>query len=328
MSSTITESTYFVVWNSHAGTARNAQQFRAFLENQPHVTIHDWCGEEGLSDVLKTAAEQGFHYIIAAGGDGTVGSIAAKIYELEMTLQSLSPHAESLIMGVLPMGTGNDFSRSLGMPLTLTEAWECLTQAQAEPCDLLRVKTESSERLVLNMVTAGNTGRYLENLTDDLKERWGPLCYLRGVVDVVANLTTYDAEILLDEQPLQEQHWLNVFIANGKFSGGGNPVLKDASPCDGKLNLLAIADGDPVGIASLPGSYLFGDDQHELVHTGIGTEVQLRMGDEWPCTADGESFFAKELSVSVIPGALKILRPAVDQNPSWRRAGYVSQQVT
>jgi len=196
------------------------------------------------------------------------------------------------------------------MPLEADEAWNALWPGQVGTLDLLEIATENEKRLAVNMVTGGNTGAYMDALTDDIKQRWGAFCYLRGVVDVVRNLTTFEGRIHVDGQLIEGTEWLNLFVANGRYSGGGLLVSSQASLDNGQFHAVLINEGQPTEIASLAGQYLVGSfEEHSLVTSQAGSELRLESSQLWPCTADGETFEARELVIRVLSSALQVVHP-------------------
>ena len=292
-----------VVFNAGSGKADTAAEFRESLSRDPLVQIMELDADVELAAELLNAIRGGAARVIAAGGDGTVGAVVT-------ALADLAP--ENIVMGVIPLGTGNDFSRSLGTSLEPSEAWEICCTGTVEPVDLMEVHADGRRRLAINMVTAGNTGLYLDALTDDVKRRWGPFCYVRGVVDLVRNLTPFEGRIEVDGRAFEGTSWLNLFVANGRYSGGGLQVSERAQIGDGKFDFAGIAEGTPVDVATLAGEYLWGQfETHALVSARQGTEFHLQSDLPWPCTADGETFEARSLSIRLLPAALQIIGPTI-----------------
>lgn len=294
-----------VLWNAHAGSIAHARELEQQLRENSQIGFYSTASGQTLDQLVQQAFDDGFQCLIAAGGDGTASTVAGRVYASQQS------HPDRIFsFGILPLGSGNDFARTLNLPLEPMAAWEAIEQGDLIDCDLLELEADGQSRVALNMLTAGNTGKYLENLTEEIKARWGPLCYLRGVVDVVVNLQVYHGQIEVDGQKIAGESWLNLFVANGKYSGGGQEVAANATPFDGTLNLLAIADGPPTELVSLPASYFRGEvPEHPLIHTSCGKSVTINSQEPWPCTADGESFKASLIHIRVIERALKVIQP-------------------
>lgn len=301
-----------VLWNAHAGSIAHARELEQQLRENSEIGLYSTASGRTLDQLIEQAFADGFQCLIAAGGDGTASTVSGRVY----AHQKSDPQFE-FSFGILPLGSGNDFARTLNSPLESMAAWKAIERGGLIDCDLLQLEVDGQSRVVLNMFTAGNTGKYLENLTEEIKARWGPLCYLRGVVDVVANLQVYEGQIEIDGQKIEGESWLNLFVANGKYSGGGQEVAANATPFDGTLNLLAIADGPPTELVLLPASYFRGEvPEHPLIHTSRGKSVTINSQEPWPCTADGESFKASLIHIRVIERALKIIQPQPQSLPS------------
>ena len=285
--------------------ARQGEQIAALREKIGSDQI-DWIDlqtEAELPLSLSRAVAAGVERVIAAGGDGTVSAVTQAMAQLERPVP----------MGILPLGTGNDFSRTLRLPMDLEQAWEICLNGRILPIDLMRLRTnapQSGPPYAVNMITAGNSGVFLDLLTDEMKKQWGPLCYARGLLDVVWNLTAFEADVWIDEEQLETRRWLNLFIANGSYSGGGMTVSPQADPADGLFEFVAIEDGPPLDLAALPANYLLGEmENHQLVTHRRGSRLRMAGSAAWPCTADGEFFEATDLDVEVLSQRVRFLVP-------------------
>ncbi|MBX3438678.1 MAG: diacylglycerol kinase family lipid kinase, partial [Planctomycetaceae bacterium] len=264
------------------------------------VTIVEPHGRNATVEAVARAIDQGSELLVAAGGDGTVNAVA----------EALAAYSQSPVMGVLPLGTGNDLARTLQIPLTPSEALQSLASGQPQRMDTLQIGSSDGTHLCTNMLTGGNTGRYLQAMTPEMKGRWGPLCYLRGVIDVIRDLHVYQVAIQSDGGTTEEFDALNLFVANGRFSGGGLSVSPEAEIDDGLADVVIVRDGDSGEIAALTSQYVLADYlQHDLIEFRRVRELSIVAQTAMPLTADGDPVGDTPLSVRVQPQSLNILVP-------------------
>ena len=179
----------------------------------------------------RKAIRAGCNYVIAAGGDGTLNEVVNGI---------ASPRrAREICVGVVPLGTGNDFARSLGLPATLEENIDILRSKQTAPIDLVRVRSDRT-RYFVNVSTGGFSGLVNEKLTPGIKRAWGPLAYVRSAAAALPDLHAYRTTIVLDGTERLSIDLYNVIIANGRFVAAGLPIAPNADPSDGLLDLVLI----------------------------------------------------------------------------------------
>lgn len=291
-----------VLWNPSAGSAEQARDVREHLEQLPHVTILEPRGRDAAIEATIRAADEGADLIVAAGGDGTVNSVVTGIVESQT----------DPVLGVLPVGTGNDLARALEMPLEPLEAVEALSWGTISSLDVVRATSSEGTHVYANMLTAGNTGRYLHHMTSEMKSLWGPLCYLRGVIDVLRDLQVYRVQVACDGKPAEEFDVLNIFVANGRYSGGGLAVSPRAAFNDGRLDVVIVQDGDAVDIASLTTEYVIADYlEHELVEFRRAARIEITAQPGMVATADGDEIGTTPLSIEVDPQRLRVLLPRV-----------------
>ncbi len=290
-----------VVWNCGAGSAEQCADIRAAIEQTSQVELLEFVNLPAAARRINAALADGVQRIIAAGGDGTVSSIAG------LMARRNAPHAS---FAALPLGTGNDLARSLGMPMEPSLAWQVCLDGTAAPMDVLRVSHQGRTHIAANMVTAGNTGKYTAVITPDMKRRWGPLCYLRGSIDVLQELDVYDVRFRCSGDPGPRRlRALNVFVANGRTSGGGLPVAPDARLDDGLMDVVLIRDGDALDLAGLTADYLLSDyrDNELVVHRRCRA-IRIAAKPPLPLSIDGDPQPPGNMTIRVIPAALNAVR--------------------
>jgi diacylglycerol kinase (ATP) len=289
-----------VVWNGGAGSSEQASGVLDELRGRNDVVVVESPSRESAMEAVQRSAGEGIERVIAAGGDGTVNAVVTALAELEGTA------ADKPALAILPLGTGNDLARSLGMPLEPDDALAICLSGDLCPMDLIEVRLDGQQsRVAGNMVTAGNTGKYVHVLTEDLKKRWGALCYLRGAVDVLENLEAFNVEIVVDNDPPLTAQVLNLFFANGRTSGGGMTVCADASLKDGLLDMLAIREGTGLDLATLTVDYLTSDiRENDLVFHRRCRSVKVRSSRPIPISTDGDPADATSIELVVKPQAI------------------------
>ncbi|SFI05759.1 diacylglycerol/lipid kinase family protein [Planctomicrobium piriforme] len=294
-----------VIWHPSSTSGQRADAMRTELDKHPHVEVLEVDGtSETEQAVFERVSRPGV--IAAAGGDGTVRQVVSAIMQARANGKEVKA-----TFAVLPLGTGNDLARGLQIPFVPEQAIDVLLSQHESPLDVVEFETPSERGWCANMVTGGNSGRYLEVMTDELKERWGAFCYLRGIIDVIKNLETFEIELRCDGEPSEKFTALNVFFANGRTSGGGMVVSPDAAVDDGKLDVLIVRDGQPGAIAGLTASYFLSDyKSHDLIAFRRASQIVLKANPDLLLTADGDSIGATPLTLKVHPAALQVKTPA------------------
>jgi len=84
-----------------------------------------------------------------------------------------------ICVGIVPLGTANDFARTIGLPASVDDNIDILRAKQTAPIDLVRVRSDW-KRYFVNVSAGGFSGLVDEKLTPEIKSTWGPLAYLRS----------------------------------------------------------------------------------------------------------------------------------------------------
>jgi diacylglycerol kinase (ATP) len=295
------QSDAIVIWNSNAGSTKGADKVRAAFAARRGVELIETASRDEAIKKVETACRDGIPRIIAAGGDGTVNTVVTALVEYQRS------QGDASTLAVLPLGSGNDLARSLRMPLDPSEAMDICLSGDARAIDVMELEFGDGEvRIAANMITAGNTGKYIEVLSDELKQRWGALCYLRGAVDILEELEVFRIQLTFDDEQPVDIDALNLFFANGKTSGGGMTVCADACLNDGQFDLLVIRDGTGLDLATLTVDYLMTDvrDSDLVLHRRC-RRVSISCPSDIPISTDGDPAKSGRFSVAIRPGAIQ-----------------------
>ncbi len=291
-----------ILWNPKAGpqerNAANLAQIKS--EHGDQVQIHVTESEEHSATLTKQLIEQGATRIAAAGGDGVINVVADAL---------LRTGKRDVALGVLPSGTGNDYARSLGLPLSPVECLPHALDLTPRALDVFELKGEPAiSRFGVNMLAGGNTGQYTRQLTDEMKQQWGAFCFLRGAIDVLQNLEVYPVELQFDDEPPQQLNVLNLFVANGRCAGAGLSVAPAAALDDGWLDAVIVLDGTAVQLAQLALTYVVGDPhEHDLILTRRVRRLSVRAQHPIAWAVDGQEFSASQLTVTIHPARLPVI---------------------
>ena len=247
----------------------------------------------------RKAIRAGCNYVIAAGGDGTLNEVVNGI---------ASPRrAREICVGVVPLGTGNDFVRSLGLPATLEENIDILRSKQTAPVDLVRVRSDRT-RYFVNVSTGGFSGLVNEKLTPEIKHAWGPLAYVRSAAAALPELHAYRTTIVLDGTERLSIDLYNVIIANGRFVAAGLPIAPNADPSDGLLDLVLIPKLPKPEMALLATEMVLGKhlSSNALIFRRA-KKISVRSRPGMWFNVDGEAVGNEPAVFQVVPRALNFV---------------------
>jgi diacylglycerol kinase (ATP) len=289
---------YLVVTNAAAGNTDDAIVDRIVELLAPgDVTVRRSATPDDLDEILD---ECGDRVVVVVGGDGSLHSVVAALWR--------RADLGSIVVGLVPSGTGNDFARGNGLPLKVEDAVRVLREAHPADVDLL---VDPHERVVVNAVHLG-VGVDAARKASAWKSRLGRVAFALGAVLAGLRTTGVRMEVRVDGRIVvdRSRRALQVAVGNARTIGGGTPLFPDAAIDDGQLDVvISTATGR---LARLGYAVLLklgrhrrrGDVQHVR-----GRSVTIRGHRLW-CNADGELYGPEsELSWRVEPGALRMLLP-------------------
>nr|WP_256473196.1 lipid kinase [Phyllobacterium sp. 21LDTY02-6] len=213
-----------VLINPYARRGKNGlQQARTLLEQIDIDVLEDF-PERGktLSDTIRANGGK-IDLVIVGGGDGSLNDAAQGLLETGLPL------------GVLPLGTANDFARTIGIPLDLPSAVKTIAAGKTTPVDL----GMANDFPFFNVASIGFSADLAMALTEKAKKYWGKLGYAIVAARLLAASRLFTATLEHDGTS-EELRTLQVSVGNGRHYGGGMTVHEDATATDGLLDFYSL----------------------------------------------------------------------------------------
>ena len=190
------------------------------------------------AEISRAAIKEGSELIVGVGGDGTMNEIANGFFEDE---KPLNPYTA---LGIVPSGTGSDFSRSLNIPLGLKNALQVITQAPSNRIDMGKVRFRNharneEERLFLNVSDFGIGGEVVHRMSQEKMEKKAS-SYFRCLISTFMAYKNKRLKIKVDGKELPEDEYMVGAISNGRIFGKGMKVAPDAVLDDGLFDLVLV----------------------------------------------------------------------------------------
>ncbi len=256
-------------------------------------------------DLGKALGEAASRRIVVAGGDGSLHVVVNALFDLD-----LLEHAR---LGLIPLGTGNDFARGVNIPLDPAEAARVIVEDHDEPVDLI---VDNRGQVVVNNLHLG-VGAQASRAAEKWKPRFarfklGKLGYVAGVLQAAAKPEFIEVSVTVDgQQHLPRGHIGQVAIGNGSQVGGGTELVPGADPSSGQLVIIiSRARGY---LARLLYITRLRTGKHHLMREVTrlhGRQVRVD-GDEFYLSADGEVDGPHDaMEWHLEPGAVRMFLPA------------------
>ncbi len=252
--------------------------------------------EEAL-EMARRAIADGVDAIVAAGGDGTIN----------LAIQAVA--GTDTPLAVIPLGTGNDNARLLGLPLDDIEACvDAIADFTVRSVDLGEVTTaDGTHRWFLGVLSSGFDSCVNERAN---VMRW-PKGEARYLVGILAELRTFKPvpyRVVVDGNEMRGEGML-VAVGNGTSYGGGMKVCEGAVPDDGELTLTWLHEVSKFEFLRVfPSVYKGTHISHRAVEQINGREITLDAPGQI-VYADGERIGPLPADVKVHPGALRVVVP-------------------
>jgi diacylglycerol kinase (ATP) len=278
-----------VITNAEAGTA-DAQRLEPALEilrAEASVEVAATSNPGELDGVLHRA---GSRRIVVAGGDGSLHAVIAALHRRN--------ELGGRVLGLLPLGTGNDFARSSGIPLDIEEAARLVASGDVRPVDLL---VDELGRVVVNNVHVG-AGAQASRRATRWKDRLGRVGYGRvnlgklgypiGAALAAVKPPFLRLRVEVDGSVVNDldRPVLMVAVGNGSSVGGGARITPDADPEDRRVDVMisrAIGPLARFGYAARLGRGRHHERDDVVYLRGASVSVS---GEEFYASADGEVY--------------------------------------
>lgn len=266
-----------VITNSDAGAAdaEACDAAVAILRQHATVEVAATSSPEDLADVL--ARREG-REVVVVGGDGSIHAVVQALYD--------AGDLADCVLALVPLGTGNDFARTLGLPLDASEAAQAVVDGHPRPTDVV---VDERDRVTVNSVHLGvsaEAGKHGARW----KKRLGRVGYPIGAAQAALAPPYLRLDVEVDGRTVISRgaQVLMVAVGNGASVGGGTELTPEADPHDGLVDVLVAT---PVSVpARLRYALLLLVGQHgRQADTEIlrGREVRVS-GTPFECNSDGE----------------------------------------
>jgi YegS/Rv2252/BmrU family lipid kinase len=250
-----------------------------------------------LPEAVQEVLGDGYEFLILGGGDGTVSSVVDFLAD------------RGTLLGLLPLGTANDFARTLDIPEDIEEACKLIANGKVVDIDL----GLAGDNFYVNVASVGLSVEATRALSPWLKKSTGPLAYPVAAIRAFLKHEPFSARLTFpegDHEPVEYDRLLQVAVGNGRFYGGGMIVALESGIDDKTLDIYAIDLGrrrDLIGAVR----YLKSGDfiKTDGVHNFRTPRVRLETDPDLPVNIDGEVVTRTPQDFSVAQNALSVLVP-------------------
>ncbi len=269
----------------------------------------DWSGTvypTHATELAKQAGDQGYEMVIAMGGDGTVHEIINGIM--------LLPENKRPILGIVPVGSGNDFAHAVGVPLQSDHALAHALRGEPSLIDLGLMTDEHGRKEYFDNTLGIGFDAVVTIRSHKLPVLRGFLMYLTAVIQTI--LLNHDPALMQIESDGEkwEQRNLLVTVCNGPREGGGFLIAPDARIDDGILHYAMIRNVSRLMMFRLVPEVMKGTHGNfKPVKLGACKNMKIQADRPIYIHADGEIYTGfgsnlRQVTFDVLPRALKVIR--------------------
>jgi len=296
-----------VIVNPAAGAFSTRRKWPLISRLLKHVGLSfDFEYTEGVGhaiELARLAASDGYRYLVAVGGDGTVNEVANGI------LHSTNPATTAL--GIVSTGTGSDFIRSVGISRDYTVACSTLASTRRLSIDVglveYRSKGQTVERFFVNAAGIGFDAAVVKETERLPKFFGGTIPYVAGMLRTLISYRNKPVVVRVDSEE-ESYRVLNIAVANGGYMGGGMHIAPGALMGDNLLDVVIIGDFGKLEILrEFPRVYKGAHIGLPKVSVKRVSQLSVDSPEAVLVYADGELLGECPASFRVVPGALSLV---------------------
>ncbi|GGD01199.1 diacylglycerol kinase [Thalassobacillus devorans] len=272
------------------------EQIEAILKEKGYdSTVKKTEKELDATNFCQDACTSDFGLVVSLGGDGT----------LHETINGLVDQVHRPKLGIVPLGTVNDFARALNIPLDPDEAISLLASDNTKNVDIGKF----NDRYFVNIVAVGAIAEATYDVTPEQKTKLGPLAYvLEGLKELTSN-RTYPLTIEYDEKKWEGDSLL-FLAALTRSTGGFEKLTPEARVDDGMLHCYVIKQVNMIRLASIATAILRGElKEEEDVEYFTAKRLKVSSQDPLVTNVDGEQGDQLPVEMEVKPSHIQVIVP-------------------
>ncbi|HZD24690.1 MAG TPA: diacylglycerol kinase family protein [Alphaproteobacteria bacterium] len=304
-----------IIVNPAAGQGASARRW-AGLREQLHARLTGDEIDEATSGgpgeetrIAREAALLGFEHFIVVGGDGTTCGVVNGLFEREQLINGRA------LLSVIPAGTGNDLTRSLGFGDDGLAAIEAAAARQVRYFDLLTLicmdrAGNPMQRYAINLVSWGAAAEITHRTNRSWLTKWlsGRFAYYLSTLLVTLSYPDLEGDLTVDGRTWERLVHYTGMVCNGEWAGGGMRLSPGARPDDGILDLVMFGDIRRREVLLQRPEWLYAGQhvEHPAVDTMRGRHIRIAGRSDTLVATDGDAVGRLPLSVKVLPQALPV----------------------
>lgn len=292
----------FAIVNERAGGGRGIPEALALLAEAGFDVLR---ASDGLaaSAIAKRCLALNPDLIVAVGGDGTVATIGNAL---------LASPETNTALGIIPMGTGNDLARTLGIPLDARAALDVLKAGHRRRIDVAEVSSSTGQNFMLNMATGGSSTEITRQTSSELKRIWKAFAYLISSWKYLGKQRSFRVRAVVDGKQVPMKA-LNVMVANGRTAGGGFVIAPDAVIDDGQLDFVVVKPARVVDLLRMVLKLIFRrlKDDRNLFESRC-RELEIDATPSFALSVDGEVSHKTPVKFRVLERTLAVIAVPFD----------------
>lgn len=301
---------WFTIVNPNAGNGKGKKDWDRIsgLFSKEDIPIHAIFTLKKGDAISRTreAVESGFRKIISVGGDGTLNEVVNGIFlQKQCSTKDIS-------VGMIPVGTGNDWGRMFGIPLVYEGAVNVIKGKKLMLHDVGIITyfsgDEQKKRYFINIAGLGFEALVVKKTNKQKdKGRSNNAIYFYNLLTSLISYTKANANIIIDGNKTSCKVF-SVNVGNGRYCGGGMRQTPDALPDDGLLDITVIKDMGRIEIIrSLKILYDGTILSHPKVDGYRANNLRVETDTLLYAEADGESLGHTPVEFGIIPAAINIV---------------------
>src|SRR5437868_6672204 len=234
--------------------------------------------------------------LIAAGGDGTLNEVIHGLMEL--------PIAARPVLGVVPLGTANDFATGCGIPRDPEKALALCIEGDEVAIDVAK----ANEHWFLNAASIGFGAEITATTPPELKRLLGPAAYTVMGAILATNLHHYRGRLTFPDREITGSGPVAI-IGNGRQAGGGIQVTPRARLNDGLLDILAVREIPAMALLTAARELQELSPDGEYISYWQTPWAEVHTAEAIPVNLDGEPVQFSNVRYEAVPGAIRLIVP-------------------